>query len=284
MLVPIQDMLSDASKRKYGVGMFDAINQEMVDGVIAAAEAERAPVILATVKVFGNLLSMADSMLYAIKKAKVPIALQVDHGDMEACFQGLTAGYNFVMYDGSMLPFDQNVTNTSVISNAAHAVGAGVEAELGHVANAEVTYENANEKDIENVYTEPDEAARFVKLTGVDCLAVSVGTLHGRYKSAPKLQFDLIRDLKEAIGIPLVIHGSSGVTDEDVKKAVAAGVCKMNFFTDLADAAAKRIASVPDIAGLGFNKLMSAARDAVRDCTASKIQLLGASGKAILHP
>ncbi|NLT17501.1 MAG: class II fructose-bisphosphate aldolase [Clostridiales bacterium] len=280
MLVPIQEMLADASKRRYGLGMFDAINQEMVDGIIAAAEAERAPVILATVKAFGNLLSMADSMLYAIKKASVPIALEVDHGTMEACFQGLAAGYNFVMYDGSMLPFDENAANTRIIAEAAHAVGAGVEAELGHVANAEVTYENANQEDKENIYTDPEEAVKFVEMTGVDCLAVSVGTLHGRYKSAPDLQFDLIRDLKQALNLPLVIHGSSGITDEDVKKAVAAGVCKMNFFTDLADAAARRIAAVPDIAALGFNKLMSAARDAVKDCTIDKIRLLGASGKA----
>jgi fructose-bisphosphate aldolase class II len=280
MLVPIKEMLADASKRRYGLGMFDAINQEMVDGIIAAAEAERAPVILATVKAFGNLLSMADSMLYAIKKASVPIALGVDHGTMEACFQGLAAGYNFVMYDGSMLPFDENAANTRIIAEAAHAVGAGVEAELGHVANAEVTYENANQEDKENIYTDPEEAVRFVERTGVDCLAVSVGTLHGRYKSAPDLQFDLIRDLKQALNLPLVIHGSSGITDEDVKKAVAAGVCKMNFFTDLADAAARRIAAVPDIAALGFNKLMSAARDAVKDCTIDKIRLLGASGKA----
>ncbi|MGI5907228.1 MAG: class II fructose-bisphosphate aldolase [Christensenellales bacterium] len=280
MLVPIKEMLADASKRRYGLGMFDAINQEMVDGIIAAAEAERAPVILATVKAFGNLLSMADSMLYAIKKASVPIALEVDHGTMEACFQGLAAGYNFVMYDGSMLPFDENAANTRIIAEAAHAVGAGVEAELGHVANAEVTYENANQEDKENIYTDPEEAVKFVEMTGVDCLAVSVGTLHGRYKSAPDLQFDLIRDLKQALNLPLVIHGSSGITDEDVKKAVAAGVCKMNFFTDLADAAARRIAAVPDIAALGFNKLMSAARDAVKDCTIDKIRLLGASGKA----
>jgi len=280
MLVPIKEMLADASKRRYGLGMFDAINQEMVDGIIAAAEAERAPVILATVKAFGNLLSMADSMLYAIKKASVPIALGVDHGTMEACFQGLAAGYNFVMYDGSMLPFDENAANTRIIAEAAHAVGAGVEAELGHVANAEVTYENANQEDKENIYTDPEEAVKFVEMTGVDCLAVSVGTLHGRYKSAPDLQFDLIRDLKQALNLPLVIHGSSGITDEDVKKAVAAGVCKMNFFTDLADAAARRIAAVPDIAALGFNKLMSAARDAVKDCTIDKIRLLGASGKA----
>ncbi len=280
MLVPIKEMLADASKRRYGLGMFDAINQEMVDGIIAAAEAERAPVILATVKAFGNLLSMADSMLYAIKKASVPIALEVDHGTMEACFQGLAAGYNFVMYDGSMLPFDENAANTRIIAEAAHAVGAGVEAELGHVANAEVTYENANQEEKENIYTDPEEAVKFVEMTGVDCLAVSVGTLHGRYKSAPDLQFDLIRDLKQALNLPLVIHGSSGITDEDVKKAVAAGVCKMNFFTDLADAAARRIAAVPDIAALGFNKLMSAARDAVKDCTIDKIRLLGASGKA----
>ncbi|MFZ5974912.1 MAG: class II fructose-bisphosphate aldolase [Bacillota bacterium] len=280
MLVPIQDLLADASKRKYAIGLFDAINQEMVDGIIAGAEAERSPIILATVKIFGNLLSMADSMLYAAKKASVPVALEVDHGDMEACFQGLAAGYNFVMYDGSTLPFEENVANTKIIVSAAHAIGAGVEAELGHVAAAEVTFEGANEHDTENVYTDPDEAVEFIKQTGVDCLAVSVGTLHGRYKSAPKLQFDLIRDLKEATGIPLVIHGTSGVPDEDVKKAVAAGVCKMNFFTDLADAAAKRIAAVPDIAALGFNKLMSAAREGVKDCTAAKIQLIGSAGKA----
>jgi fructose-bisphosphate aldolase class II len=279
MLVPIQEMLADARKKRYCIGMFDAINHEMIEGIIAAAEAERSPVILATVKAFGNLLSSIDSMLYAAGKATVPVAIEVDHGDMDSCFKGLVAGYNFVMYDGSMLPFEQNVANTKIIVDAAHAVGVGVEAELGHVANAEVTYENPNEEDVHNIYTVPEEAADFVKQTGVDCLAVSVGTLHGRYKSAPKLQFDLIGELNEATGIPLVIHGSSGVTDEDVKKAVAAGVCKMNFFTDLADAAAKRIASVDDIAGLGFNKLMRAARDAVRDCTISKIRLLGSSQK-----
>jgi len=204
----------------------------------------------------------------------------VDHGSMEACFQGLAAGYNFVMYDGSTLPFDENAANTRIIVDAARAVGAGVEAELGHVANAEVIYENANEQDTENVYTDPDDAVRFVDMTGVDCLAVSVGTLHGRYKSAPNLQFGLISELKDALRVPLVVHGSSGVSDEDVKKVVAAGVCKMNFFTDLTDAAAKRIAAEPDIAALGFSKLMSAAREAVKECTVNKIRLLGASGKA----
>jgi ketose-bisphosphate aldolase len=273
-------MLADAKKRRYCIGMYDCINQEMIDGVIAAAEAERSPAILATVSAFGNLLSTIDSMIYAAKKATVPIAIEVDHGDMDSCFKGLVSGYNFVMYDGSMLPFEQNVANTKIIVQAAHAVGVGVEAELGHVANAEVTYENPNEEDVHNVYTDPSEAAEFVKLTGVDCLAVSVGTLHGRYKSKPQLQFDLISKLNEAAGVPLVIHGTSGVADEDVRKAVSLGVCKTNFFTDLADAAAKSIASAGDIAGMGFNKLMRLAREGVRDCTAHKMQLISSSGKA----
>lgn len=235
-LVNSRELLRDAQAHGYAVGAFNVENMEMMQAVVAAAEAESAPLILQTTP---STLRYAGPAVFAAMaraiagKARVPVAIHLDHGDsFELCRQAVWDGYTSVMIDGSKLPLEDNIILVRRVVQMAGDISQqpAVEAELGRLGGKEDSLEV---KPGEDIYTDPGEAARFVEETGIDSLAVAIGTAHGFYKGKPKLDFDRLAQLRDAVSVPLVLHGSSGVPDEDVQRAISLGVCKVNFATEL---------------------------------------------------
>lgn len=232
MLVNLNDVLLDAREKKYGVGLFNTTDTDMLEAVISAAEELRAPVIIGTAEVLlpaGELKLIAPSILAAAKRATVPVVVHYDHGlTFARCMEALQLGFSSVMFDGSAGDYAQNVADTREIVRIAHAFGASVEGEIGHVGQAD-----ANDNDASDLYTKVSEALDYAAGTGVDALAVSIGTAHGAYKSKPKLDLERLSEIHNALDIPLVLHGGSGLTDDDFRNSIANGISKVNIFTDL---------------------------------------------------
>ena len=235
-LVNTKQMLLDAQKNHYAIGAFNVENMEMMQAVITAAELEKLPVILQTTP---STLKYADTALFAAmaealaKKASVPVAMHLDHGSsFELCETAAKDGYTSLMIDGSKLPLEENIELAKRVVELAKAQAftPTVEAELGKLGGKE---DDLEVKEGEDMCTDPQEAILFVEKSGVDSLAVAIGTAHGFYKGTPKLEFERLAAIRDAVSVPLVLHGSSGVPDEDVKKAITLGVCKVNFATEL---------------------------------------------------
>lgn len=284
-LVNSRELLLDAQKQHYAVGAFNVENMEMVQAVVAAAEAERAPVMLQTTP---STLRYADTALFAhmaravAEKAAVPVAIHLDHGESFAlCEQAAKDGYTSLMIDGSKLPLEENIdlARRVVQMSAALPGHPCVEAELGKLGGKE---DDVEVKDGEDIYTDPEEAMRFVTETGIDSLAVAIGTAHGFYKGKPKLAFDRLSQLRDVVRVPLVLHGSSGVPDEDVRRAISLGVCKVNFATELrvAYTQAVRATLAADAAVYDPKKYGSAAREAVTALVRHRITICTGTGCA----
>ena len=234
MLVKSKELLLDAQRNKYAVGAFNVENMEMVLAVLNAAEETKSPVIMqttpGTVKYAGADMYFAN-IRAAARRTKIPVACHLDHGNTLAiAVQALHAGYTSIMIDGSKLPFEENIALTKTVTEICHAVNIPVEAELGRVGGKEDGLDNTQTA---NPYTDPDEAAIFVERTGCDSLAVAVGTAHGVYKGTPHVNFDVLAKIHEVVNIPLVLHGTSGVPDDQVIRCVSMGMCKVNYATDL---------------------------------------------------
>ncbi len=234
MLVNMKEILGKARAEGYGVGFFNAVNVEMARAVIETAEALGAPVIVGTAEVLlpaMELERVAEYLIPMAKKARVPVCVHYDHGLRFArCMQALRLGFTSIMYDCSTLPYEENVAQVAEMVRICRAMDATVEGELGHVGD------NAGAGKLlrpEDYYTDPDQAVDYVRRTGVDALAVAVGNAHGDYKFPPKLDFDRIDTIARRTGVPLVLHGGSGLADDDFRRAVALGVSKINIFTDL---------------------------------------------------
>lgn len=234
MLVNMKEILGKARAEGYGVGFFNAVNVEMARAVIETAEALGAPVIVGTAEVLlpaMELERVAEYLIPMAKKANVPVCVHYDHGLRFArCMQALRLGFTSIMYDCSTLPYEENVAQVAEMVRICRAMDATVEGELGHVGD------NAGAGKLlrpEDYYTDPDQAVDYVRRTGVDALAVAVGNAHGDYKFPPKLDFDRIDTIARRTGVPLVLHGGSGLADDDFRRAVALGVSKINIFTDL---------------------------------------------------
>ena len=233
MLVTAKELLTDAMKGGYAIGAFNVENMEMVMAVLAAAEAKNSPVIMQTTP--GTIKYAGVDYYYANVKAaaartKIPVVMHLDHGDsFERAMAAYRAGYTSIMIDGSKLPFEENIALTKKVVEACHPGGVYVEGELGKVGGKEDDLEG----DDENPYTDPEEAKIFVEKTGVDYLAIGVGTAHGVYKGTPHVNTDLIAVIRDLVHIPLVLHGTSGVPDEQVTTSVKNGICKVNYATDL---------------------------------------------------
>lgn len=235
MLVRMDVILNKAAEEGYGVVAPNVFNMESVKAVFEAASEMRAPVILDCSERF-DLEVVAELTRYYDKKyPEVVAALNLDHGKtFAAAVRAIRAGFTSVMVDRSQAPFEDNVRETAEIVKMAHAVDVAVEAELGHVGQG-VNYE----KDRDAGLTRPEEAVEYVKRTSVDCLAVAIGTAHGRYVGTPRLDYDRLVKIKAALSIPLVLHGGSSTGDENLKKAVELGITKVNLFTDLSTAGTK---------------------------------------------
>lgn len=232
MLVTLNEVLKDAQKNKYGVGLFNTTDSDMLEAVISAAEELDYPVIIGTAEVllpYGELDLIAPSMIEAAKRAKVPVVVHYDHGlTFDRCMQALKLGFSSVMFDGSAGGYEQNKKDTAEIVRIAHSFGASVEGEIGHVGQAD-----AGDNAAEDMYTKVEEALDYVSATGVDALAVAIGTAHGAYKSKPKLDLKRLSEIHAALPTPLVLHGGSGLTDDDFRNSIANGISKVNIFTDL---------------------------------------------------
>lgn len=240
MLVNMNEILLPAKEGGYGVGFFNAVNVEMARAIIETAQELRAPVMVGTAEVLlptMGLERVAEYLIPMAKKVNVPVCVHYDHGlTFEKCMEALKLGFTSVMYDCSTASYGENVEKVAEMVKICHAMGVTVEGELGHVGD------NAGAGKLENpndYFTDPDTAADFVTRTGVDALAVAVGNAHGDYAFPPKLDFERIRVISEKTGIPLVLHGGSGLSDQDFRQAVSLGVSKVNIFTDI-DKAGKR--------------------------------------------
>ncbi|MDT2436602.1 class II fructose-bisphosphate aldolase [Enterococcus avium] len=243
MLVKMNELLKEAQTKKVGIGAYNVPNLEAVRAVIAAAEELNQPVILAHAQVHEPVIPLSEIgpiMVQYAKQAKVPVSVHLDHGtSFDLCVQALEMGFTSVMFDASDQSFEENVKGTSEMVKIAHALGASVEAELGHVFTSEVGGEaGAEDRVVYNVedhagddmYTDPEAARKFVEQTNVDCLAIAFGTAHGIYLTKPELNLNRVSEIAEVVDIPLVMHGGSGVSKEDMQTAIKNGICKINYF------------------------------------------------------
>lgn len=281
MLVNMNEILEKAKKEGYGVGFFNAVNVEMARAVIETAEELNAPVIVGTAEVLlpaTPLERVAEYLIPMAKKAKVPVCVHYDHGlTFEKCMEALQLGFTSVMYDCSTASYEENVAQVAEMVKICHAMGATVEGELGHVGDNEGEGKLSNPSDY---YTDPHMAVDFVRRTGVDALAVAVGNAHGDYKFPPKLDFERIAQIHDRTGTPLVLHGGSGLADEDFRTAVGKGICKVNIFTDI-DKAGK--AGIEEGLAAGAKTMMGLIPyeiAAMKRVVANKITLFGSAGRA----
>jgi fructose-bisphosphate aldolase class II len=236
MLVTLKDILATAQERGIAVGAFNAANLESLEGIIAAAEELELPVILQFAQVHEpwiRLRLIGPGMVRAAGEARVPVCVHLDHGeDMDYLKEALDMGFTGIMYDGSVLPYEENLTNTRKAVEMASRYGAGVEAELGSMGRRESgAGDGSGEGDETKIYTDPDQAAAFVRETGIDALAPSFGTAHGIYKAKPVLDLDRVKVISERTGLPLVMHGGSGVAPDEYRRGIANGLRKINYYT-----------------------------------------------------
>ena len=281
MLVNMKEMLAKAQKEQYGIGFFNAVNVEMARAVIETAEELHAPVIVGTAEVLLPAMSLervAEYLIPMAQKASVPVAVHYDHGlTFEKCMEALKLGFSSVMYDCSTASYEENLDRVSEMVRICHGIGVTVEGELGHVGDNDGTGKLENPSDY---YTDPAVAADFVRKTGVDALAVAVGNAHGDYKFPPKLDFDRITAIREATGTPLVLHGGSGLSDDDFREAVRRGVCKINIFTDLDKAGKAGIEEGLKKGAVSMMGLIPYEIEAMKEVVRNKIGLFGSNGRA----
>ena len=280
MLVNMNEVLYPAKKGKYAIGLFNAVNLELARGIIEAAESTNSPIIIGTAEVllpYGPLEELSYLLIPMAKKAKVPVVVHFDHGlNKETCLKALEQGFTSIMYDCSKNSYEENVKKVKEMADIAHSYGATIEGELGHVGDNEGSAEGESLlDDPTKYYTDPAMAKDFVKRTGVDALAVAVGSAHGAYKLPPKLDFERIKAIACAVDVPLVLHGGSGLTDNDFKRAIHDGISKVNIFTDINVVAAQAIHDNYVDANRGIIDLIPSQVEAVKQEVIKKISLFG---------
>lgn len=276
MLVNMNDVLLPAKEEGYGVGFFNAVNVEMARAIIETAEELGAPVMVGTAEILlpaMELERVAEYLIPMAEKASVPVCVHYDHGlTFERCMEALKLGFTSIMYDCSTAPYEENVEKVARMVEICHAMGATVEGELGHVGD------NAGAGKLEkpdDYFTQPDAAEDFVSRTGIDSLAVAVGNAHGDYAFPPKLDFERIRAISERTGIPLVLHGGSGLSDDDFHKAVKLGVSKINIFTDIDKAGRAGVEKGLREGAKTMMQLIPYEIEAMKEVVSEKIRLFG---------
>jgi len=279
MLVTLNEVLKKAQQGKYAVGLFNTINAEMLDAAIEAAEEQKSPIIIGTAEVllsYGELELIAPSVISKAKKASVPVVVHFDHGlSYDRALQAIKLGFSSIMYDCSAKKDSDNILSTYEMSKIAHSFGISIEAEIGHIGGSE----GAATAEADTQYTSVEEAVRFAKLTKVDALAVAVGTAHGVYKVKPKLNFERIAEIRSVLDTPLVLHGGSGLSDDDFRKTIENGIAKVNIFTDLTLAGVRAMKD-----GLakdkGYLEIRNMQKEYIKAEIIKKMNLFGSIGKA----
>ena len=283
-LVSLVDLLKDAEERKYAVGGFVLVNLEWVKAVAEAAKRKLSPLSLCIAQVhfdFVDMEALAPAIHQSAKELPVPVAVHLDHGkSIDAIMRAIKCGFTSVMFDGSDLPFEENVEMTKRIVDFAHSVGVSVEAELGAVGGGYGKPEGGEAPPPE-LLTDPLQAAEFVRRTNCDALAVAIGTVHGKYKGKPKLDFERLKKIRELTNIPLVLHGGSGIPPEDVKKAIELGVRKINIYYDMQRLATEKIRELVNRDGdsVTYPDIMSACKEGVREAVEFYMDAFGSTGK-----
>ena len=241
MLVNLVEILEIAKQRNTAIGMFNATGFDSLQAIISAAEELNEPVIIAHAEVhnvYNDISMVGPAMLAVAKNAKVPVCVHLDHGtSLDMIYKALRIGFTSIMIDASHLPYEENLALTKQVTKIAHSMGVSVEAELGRLVTGEAgSGEEIKNAKPEDFYTRPDEAKAFCEETGVDALAIAFGTAHGFYNSQPKLDFNVIKECAKATGLPLVMHGGSGVSEEGFKTAIANGIRKINYYSYMSKA------------------------------------------------
>lgn len=286
-LINLKDLLNNAKQNKYAVGAFAITNMDFIDTLIECALRKNSPIILLLAEAHFKYLDIervAPVIIDAAKKVNVPVCVSLDHGQkLETIVKAIRCGFTSVMFDGSKYTLEENINLTKEVVRVAHSVNVSVEAELGYVGG-----ESASEKMPESyapekaLYTKVEEAVRFYSETNVDALAVAIGNVHGMYKGEPKLDFDRLKNISDALNIPLVLHGGSGISDEDYKKVIELGICKINYYTDMSICAVNEIR---DYLGKnpGFNSypdLIKKAMLAVKNLVCERFDVWGCTNKS----
>ncbi|WP_338450243.1 class II fructose-bisphosphate aldolase [Niallia oryzisoli] len=283
-LVSMTDMLKKAQSEGYAVGQFNVNNLEYAQAILQAAEEEKSPVILGVSEGAGRYMSGFKTVVKMVEglfedlKITVPVAIHLDHGSsFEKCKEAIDAGFTSVMIDASHHPFDENVETTSKVVEYAHSKGVSVEAELGTVGGQEddVVADGV-------IYADPKECEELVKRTGIDCLAPALGSVHGPYKGEPNLGFKEMEEVKVATGVPLVLHGGTGIPTKDIQKAISLGTAKINVNTENQIASTARIREILDTDKEVYDprKYLGPAREVIKTTVIGKIREFGSAGKA----
>jgi fructose-bisphosphate aldolase class II len=280
-LVSIGQELERAQKGRYALPLFDTFDMRSTDGMFLALEEKRAPAMVA---IYSEAMERPNSRAFAAyirvlaDQANVPVSLMLDHGSsFEQCMKAISYRFTDVMYDGSRLPLAENIDSTRAVVRAAHAVGVCVEAELGHVGSGS-EYQSFGAQ--RSGFTDPDSVERFVEETGVDFLAIAIGTAHGLYDGEPQLDIDLLREIRARVDIPLVLHGGSGLSESQFRTVIAAGISKINVATDLFVTAGKRLVEMAQIEDASYFAMGEAAVDSFQERCGYYLDLFGASGQA----
>ena len=278
MLVNLDYVLKKAQKEHYGVGLFNTTDTDMLEAAISAAEELNSPIIIGTAEVLlphGELDLIAPSIIAAAKRAKVPVVVHYDHGlTFDRCMQALKLGFTSIMFDGSLGDEAKNIAETAEVVKIAHSFGATVEGEIGHVGEAA-----SGDNSVTDSYTTPQEAEDFIKKTGVDALAVAIGTAHGAYKEKPRLDIERLKEIRATVDTPLVLHGGSGLSDDDFRNTVREGIAKVNIFTDLCNAGIAAMKEGTE-KGLSYLEIRDMKVQAIKEVVKNKIRLFGSENKA----
>ena len=281
-LTSILTELKRAQGGRYALPMFDTFDMQSTEGMFQAAEEQTAPVMIALYdKAFDspNGVAHAAYIRERAKDATVPVSLMLDHGaSFEQCIRAIYAGFTDVMFDGSSLCVDDNIAITQKVVEAAHAVGVGVEAELGHVGGGREYQSYGRQR---KGFTDPATVERFVAETGVDLLAIAIGTAHGIPQGGdPEIDLDLLAEIRSRVGIPLVLHGGSGCTEDQFRGVVTGGIAKINIATDLLRTAVREVVATVGEESPSYHSLIRVARVSFATRCAYYFDLFGASGKA----
>ena len=284
-LISLKQGLAAAKAGSYALGAFNVLDTHFLNALMAAAHTKRSPFIINIAEVHFKYVQL-DSLVAAIKaeahKTDLPIVLNLDHGlHFEAVVQALRLGFTSVMFDGSSLSYEENIRQTKEIVRMCHAVGVSVEAELGAVGGDEggALYGEADAR----FFTDPAKAQDFVQKTGIDALAVAIGNAHGKYKGEPKLDFERLQNIRHSAGIPLVLHGGSGISEADFKRAISLGIHKINFYTGMSQAALSSIQNAlahPNEKYDQLGMLLVDMEHAIEGAVAQQMDIFGSAGKA----